>query len=1437
MTSSPPRQRVQVEPLPPEASSRLVQTALLGLSVLLLGIAGVAFVGVITDLEPWSQLAILAGVAAVALAVAPPVAHRGLTATAETIAVVGLLVIAIAGYAVWSTGVIGAGILTTGAVYSGLVAAVVAAAGYGYHRLTGLDLPRWTALLALQPVLPLLAYPLVTGPAGWALVFASVAAHNAALGTATGRRPLGYVTWILHAVAAAAALAAATAGLTVADGPVAALPSAVTLVGAALTLAAGVGYGVRRDRLTAVAAAVLTLAVMVASGRVLVLALPGRALLPVALVAAATALAVRLLPATLRRGPLLAVVAAFAGIGVLVAGLALRTGLAAAVWPPWPDGLAEHRQGLADAAAATTGWQLVATAGALAVAAGLVTPAVARWEATAVGVVLTALAAPASLALGAATAPWPAVAATAGLALAGLLATTRRAATVLIVAATVTALAATGAALAAPPLTATVLAALTVTGTVAGSSPVRQPAARAVTEWAAGGATLALPAAATTGALAAGLPPPGVLVVAFAAVCASLGYAVAAELRHQFVPVPARIGAGASTAAAAVLALASPDATWADRAIATLLVAALALLLAAPRVERIRLATRTVGTAELAAATLTTAVVATLARIAGLLAPIAGPDAVLATAATLVFLVTLAIGALPPRLRPGPVLGVAVLGGLLTAVAGAAAVVSGAAVVTAPGSVWGVDLDRWWPPEPAVAGLTWAAPYALALFAVAAAIVLPRPVGARASGVLGFLTVVATPAALGLPWWAPAALATAAGAGYALSATTGRAADAMARAAVGGALLLYAVGAALVRPWTTGLVLGVGMVTATTVTILVSRLPRADPRHRVAGLAVTGALLALPAGVAALAAQLGHGTELRLLAALAAATLGLAALAALSFLPAAPPAEPASGTRVTVRVPPRLLGFGTVGVAAGATGVAFAAMPTAQPAGVYAAAAALLAVVAELLRAARWPAGHRSLVRPPIGALLASAVPSVIALLTLAPALRAALVTPYQTLAAIWDGPPAALLAPEAVGPGSVIAALVLTLAAALAAVGFGGAVRPWPELGAAGGGRARDAPGLAAVPLVAPGLAVTLLIAPAALRADWPASTVAALAVFAIAMLGVALTPPPPVNPLTRPLRGVRKLVLAIGLAAGGAGLAGALAEPGLTWATFGGAVVVGATAAFGGRTGVARLLGWIGAIPAAHGFTLLTAYLSGVTGAALGFAPLAVAAVSLLVAARIPGRSGTEIRAVEWLGGYAGVLAALVFTLGSLPDLAAVLVVAGAVLGLSALRPDHGTRWRRGLLWTAAACEIAAWWLLMWVFAVPVLEAYTLPFAFFALLVGALEVRYRPELGSWFTWGPGLVAALAPSLVLVLISTAPQPVRQTYLILAGAAVLLLGSRLRQQAPVIVGTTVTAVAALHLLSLAGPWLVLIPLGLLLLALAATREKRLRDLQRLRDLR
>jgi uncharacterized membrane protein len=64
--------------------------------------------------------------------------------------------------------------------------------------------------------------------------------------------------------------------------------------------------------------------------------------------------------------------------------------------------------------------------------------------------------------------------------------------------------------------------------------------------------------------------------------------------------------------------------------------------------------------------------------------------------------------------------------------------------------------------------------------------------------------------------------------------------------------------------------------------------------------------------------------------------------------------------------------------------------------------------------------------------------------------------------------------------------------------------------------------------------------------------------------------------------------------------------------------------------------------------------------------------------------------------------------------------------------------------------------------------------------------------------------------------------------------AVLIAGSVRRQRAPVIVGSAVTTIAALHELFELRDWLIFIPIGVLLLVLGGSYEKRRRDLQRLR---
>lgn len=135
-------------------------------------------------------------------------------------------------------------------------------------------------------------------------------------------------------------------------------------------------------------------------------------------------------------------------------------------------------------------------------------------------------------------------------------------------------------------------------------------------------------------------------------------------------------------------------------------------------------------------------------------------------------------------------------------------------------------------------------------------------------------------------------------------------------------------------------------------------------------------------------------------------------------------------------------------------------------------------------------------------------------------------------------------------------------------------------------------------------------------------------------------------------------------------------------------------------------------------------------------------------------------------------------------------------------------------------------------------VLEAYTLPAAALALGAGLLALRTRPGLTSWPALGPGLVAALLPSLVSVLTGPDPQPVRRLLLGAAALGAVLAGATRRWQAPVLLGGGVLTLLALHELArgwdLLPRWIYLGVGGLALVGLAATYERRRRDVARLR---
>ena len=233
------------------------------------------------------------------------------------------------------------------------------------------------------------------------------------------------------------------------------------------------------------------------------------------------------------------------------------------------------------------------------------------------------------------------------------------------------------------------------------------------------------------------------------------------------------------------------------------------------------------------------------------------------------------------------------------------------------------------------------------------------------------------------------------------------------------------------------------------------------PPHlaQIGGAAAGGALLALPGALAAVAAEQGQRGRGR-------------AHRRAGRRPAS--AWPCS--RWSAAGSPQYLPYATVGLAGGATITACAAFPTDLPTAVYAAAAALLGVIAELLRgdrarpaadaaepapvdgrcARRCGAARRARpgaaagrsTRPSARSLVGRAAHAARPRLARAGPASLALFDPFQKLKRIWEGPAPAAGRPAVRRgrPGTnVLAAVLLTVAAALAALGLRRAARAEP--------------------------------------------------------------------------------------------------------------------------------------------------------------------------------------------------------------------------------------------------------------------------------------------------------------------------------------------------------------------------------------------------------
>lgn len=160
----------------PESSPRTVQNLLFILGGLLLGIAAIVFTAVAWATFDVVGRALILGVLTVGMLAVPPlVRRRALTATAETFAALGLLLVVLDGYAIWYVNLGGVADHWDRGFYAGAVATFTALLGYGYARVVGTSATRFGALLAAQPALPLFFLESSADVAGWSAVFTAVA--------------------------------------------------------------------------------------------------------------------------------------------------------------------------------------------------------------------------------------------------------------------------------------------------------------------------------------------------------------------------------------------------------------------------------------------------------------------------------------------------------------------------------------------------------------------------------------------------------------------------------------------------------------------------------------------------------------------------------------------------------------------------------------------------------------------------------------------------------------------------------------------------------------------------------------------------------------------------------------------------------------------------------------------------------------------------------------------------------------------------------------------------------------------------------------------------------------------------------------------------------------------------------------------------------------
>jgi hypothetical protein len=235
--------------------------------------------------------------------------------------------------------------------------------------------------------------------------------------------------------------------------------------------------------------------------------------------------------------------------------------------------------------------------------------------------------------------------------------------------------------------------------------------------------------------------------------------------------------------------------------------------------------------------------------------------------------------------------------------------------------------------------------------------------------------------------------------------------------------------------------------------------------------------------------------------------------------------------------------------------------------------------------------------------------------------------------------------------------------------------------------------------------------------------------------------------------------------------------------------------------------------------------------TGLLVVAAAAAVAMAAVVAADRLLPADRTALEASAAVVALGGVVLAA----DDAAWLAHALTVAGIACGAIAVRVD------RRAARTPSAVLLVLSSAVRWVSAPDgPIEAYVVPPAIALLLLGALS-RRRTAAGSrapssWQAYGPGLTVGLLPSLAAALEDDGLA--RPLLLGLAALAAVLVGARLRLQAPLVMGAAVLAVDALAQVApyaAALPrWVSIGAAGLLLLGVGATYEDRIENARTVR---